>query len=209
VLDGAADAVNGTLRSHRAWSVAAAAAVPVAVGIIAALLYAAYRSISLTLVTLATLPFALGGGVIALVIRGMPFSIPAMVGFIALAGVSVMGGAVMTARLLETSKDAPDSARVKDSAISRFRPMISTALVAALGFIPMAISTSAGAEVQRPLATVVIGGLIIDTAIAVFAMPAMMLLVIRRWSIEARTSVRDDDEDEDEEEVPLASAPAE
>ncbi len=172
--------------------------VPVALGIIAVMLYAAYRSISLTCVTLLTLPFALAGGVLALVFRGMPFSIPAMVGFIALAGVSVMGGAVMTARLLESDPKEPDRERVLDAAISRFRPMISTALVAALGFIPMAISTSAGAEVQRPLATVVIGGLIFDTALAVFAMPAMMLVVMRRFSLPKPGGAADDEDDEED-----------
>jgi heavy metal efflux system protein len=157
--------------------------VPVALGIIAVMLFFAYRSFPLTLVTLGALPFALGGGVISLVLRGMPFSIPAMVGFIALAGVSVMSGVVMTTRLLETDPDLEVHERVREAADSAFRPTISTALVAALGFIPMAIATSAGAEVQRPLATVVIGGLIVGVVVSVVAMPAMLLLVARRFNL--------------------------
>jgi heavy metal efflux system protein len=157
--------------------------VPVALGIIAVMLFFAYRSLPLTVVTLLGLPFALGGGILSLVLRGMPFSIPAMVGFIALAGVSVMSGVVMTTRLLETDPDLPVDQRVHEAAESAFRPTISTALVAALGFIPMAIATSAGAEVQRPLATVVIGGLLVGVIVSVLAMPAMLLLVARRFKL--------------------------
>lgn len=158
--------------------------VPVALAIIAGMLFAAYRSVSLTIVTLAGLPFALGGGIVALVARGMPFSIPAMVGFIALAGVSVMSGVVMTTRLLEIPGGSIEE-RVREAASSSFRPTISTALVAALGFIPMAIATSAGAEVQRPLATVVIGGLLVGVVVSLVATPAMLLLVARRFKLPA------------------------
>lgn len=157
--------------------------VPVALGIISLMLFFAYRSVPLTVVTLLGLPFALGGGLISLVLRGMPFSIPAMVGFIALAGVSVMSGVVMTTRLLETDPALSAEDRVHEAAASAFRPTISTALVAALGFIPMAIATSAGAEVQRPLATVVIGGLLVGVAVSVLAMPAMLLLVARKFKL--------------------------
>ncbi len=157
--------------------------VPVAMGIIAVMLFFAYRSVPLVIVTMLGLPFALGGGLLSLVLRGMPFSIPAMVGFIALAGVSVMSGVVMTTRLLETSPDKPVAERVAEAADSAFRPTLSTALVAALGFIPMAIATSAGAEVQRPLATVVIGGLLVGVAVSVLATPAMLLIVGRYFKL--------------------------
>jgi cobalt-zinc-cadmium resistance protein CzcA len=172
---------------------------PVSLGIIAILLYRAYKSIPLTVVTLLTLPFALGGGIVALLARGMPFSIPAAVGFIALAGASVMGGAVMTARLVETDRNLPLDRRVAEAAVSRFRPMISTTLLASLGFVPMAIASGAGAEVQRPLATVVIGGLLLDTAVAIFAMPAMMMLALR-WFGEPAAETRPDEEQEQEQE---------
>jgi cobalt-zinc-cadmium resistance protein CzcA len=157
--------------------------VPVALGIIALMLFFAYRSVPLTIVTLLGLPFALGGGIVSLIARGMPFSIPAMVGFIALAGVSVMSGVVMTTRLLESSPSLPIEERVRNAADQAFRPTLSTALVAALGFIPMAIATSAGAEVQRPLSTVVIGGLLVGVVGAVLAMPALLLLVGRRFEL--------------------------
>lgn len=152
--------------------------VPIALGIIAVMLYVGYKSVRLTLVTLAALPFALGGGILGLVVRGMPFSIPAAVGFIALAGVSVMSGVVLTTRLLETSPDLSIDERIREAAQSAFRPTLSTALVAALGFIPMAIATSAGAEVQRPLATVVISGLLVGVVLTVLVMPVMLRLVI-------------------------------
>ncbi|MBI2393720.1 MAG: efflux RND transporter permease subunit, partial [Deltaproteobacteria bacterium] len=152
--------------------------VPIALGIIAGMLYVGYKSVRLTLVTLAALPFALGGGILGLVVRGMPFSIPAAVGFIALAGVSVMSGVVLTTRLLETSPDLSIDQRIREAAQSAFRPTLSTALVAALGFIPMAIATSAGAEVQRPLATVVISGLLVGVVLTVLVMPVMLRLVI-------------------------------
>jgi len=157
--------------------------VPVALAIIAVMLFTAYRSVSLTLATLGALPFALGGGVLGLVVRGMPFSIPAAVGFIALAGVSVMSGVVMTTRLLETDADETPERRVEQAAQSAFRSIVSTGLVAALGFIPMAIATSAGAEVQRPLATVVIGGLLLGVALSLWAMPAMLLIIARRFGL--------------------------
>lgn len=123
--------------------------------------------------TLGALPFALGGGLLGLFARGMPFSIPAAVGLIALAGVSVMSGVVLTSRLLESPADHPIERRIREAAHEAFRPTLSTALVAALGFIPMAIATSAGAEVQRPLATVVIGGLFTSTVLTLIVLPAL------------------------------------
>jgi cobalt-zinc-cadmium resistance protein CzcA len=167
--------------------------VPVALGIIAAMLYVGYRSVRLTIVTLAALPFALGGGILGLVIRGMPFSIPAAVGFIALAGVSVMSGVVLTTRLLETSPDLSIDARIREAAHGAFRPTLSTALVAALGFIPMAIATSAGAEVQRPLATVVISGLLVGVVLTLLVMPVMLRLVIGNRHLAPKPVVEDED----------------
>jgi cobalt-zinc-cadmium resistance protein CzcA len=150
---------------------------PIALAVIAGMLYAAYRSLPLMLVSLLSLPFALAGGVCAMWLRGLDFSIPAAVGFIALCGVSVMSGVVLTLRLLATANDRSIDERVIEAATSAFRPMISTALVAALGFVPMAIATSAGAEVQRPLATVVIGGLAVGVVLTSLAVPAMLRLV--------------------------------
>jgi cobalt-zinc-cadmium resistance protein CzcA len=158
--------------------------VPVALGIIAVMLYAGYRSIALTLVTILSLVYALAGGALGLGLRGMPFSIPAAVGFIALSGVAVMSGVVMTTRLLEEHGGEVRD-RVERAAKHAFRPTVSTALVAALGFVPMAIATSAGAEVQRPLATVVIAGLLVGVFLSCLAMPAMLRLVMDRLRIGA------------------------
>ena len=148
--------------------------VPVALSIIAVLLVMAFRSIKYMAVTMLNLPFALAGGAFALWARGLPFSIPAGVGFIALSGVSVMTGVVMTTNLEQLSKGIPSVERVRRAAMQSLRPIASTALVAAIGFVPMAIATGPGAEVQRPLATVVIFGLI---AAAIFSLPALPALL--------------------------------
>lgn len=120
------------------------------------------------------IPLAVVGGVFALLIRGMPFSISAGVGFIALFGVAVLNGVVMVAyinQLRQVGKPLRDA--IREGALTRLRPVLMTALVASLGFIPMAVSTSAGAEVQRPLATVVIGGLITSTVLTLVILPLL------------------------------------
>jgi cobalt-zinc-cadmium resistance protein CzcA len=154
--------------------------VPVALGVIALLLIITFRRADLMLVTVLNLPFALAGGVFALVLRGLPFSIPAGVGFIALCGVSVMNGVVMTTHLMRADPELPAEDRVKGAATASLRAIVSTALVAAIGFIPAAIATGTGAEVQRPLATVVIGGLVAAMLFSLPALPCMLLLVARR-----------------------------
>jgi cobalt-zinc-cadmium resistance protein CzcA len=155
--------------------------VPVALGIIALLLVITFRRVSYAFVTLLNLPFALAGGTLALVLRGLPFSIPAGVGFVALCGVSVMNGVVMTSILLSADPSLPVEQRVEQAATGSLRAIVSTALVAAIGFVPAAIATGTGAEVQRPLATVVIGGLV---SAMLFALPALpsMLLIVARWT---------------------------
>jgi len=120
------------------------------------------------------IPFAVVGGIFALFLRGMPFSISAGVGFIALFGVAVLNGVVMVSyinHLRDEGKSVTDA--VREGALTRLRPVLMTALVASLGFIPMALATSAGAEVQRPLATVVIGGLITSTLLTLFLLPTL------------------------------------
>ncbi|MBS2011754.1 MAG: efflux RND transporter permease subunit [Deltaproteobacteria bacterium] len=148
---------------------------PIALAVIAVMLVVTFRSGKLTLITMLNLPFALAGGIGALALRGLPFSIPAGVGFIALAGVSVCTGIVMTTNFLSATAEDP-ATRVREAAVASFRARLSTALIAAVGFIPAAIATGAGAEVQRPLATVVIGGLIASMLLSLFALPAMLLL---------------------------------
>jgi cobalt-zinc-cadmium resistance protein CzcA len=115
------------------------------------------------------------GGVFALAVRGLPFSISAGIGFIALFGVAVLNGVVLMTqvRQLETSTDRPLDEVLRDACATRMRPVLMTALVASLGFVPMTLATGSGAEVQRPLATVVIGGLLTCTALTLFVMPAV------------------------------------
>jgi len=120
------------------------------------------------------IPFAIVGGVLALAVRGMPFSISAGVGFIALFGVAVLNGLVMVSYINKLREDGRNiSDAVREGAMIRLRPVLMTALVASLGFIPMAVATSAGAEVQRPLATVVIGGLITSTLLTLLILPTL------------------------------------
>lgn len=148
--------------------------VPIALFLIFVLLYTTFNSIKQALLIYTGIPFAIVGGIVALALRGMPFSISAGVGFIALFGVAVLNGVVMVSfinHLREEGKTVLDA--VREGAETRLRPVLMTALVASLGFIPMAIATSAGAEVQRPLATVVIGGLITSTLLTLLILPTL------------------------------------
>ncbi|MGB4853328.1 MAG: CusA/CzcA family heavy metal efflux RND transporter, partial [Ignavibacteria bacterium] len=140
-------------------------AVPVSLFFIFALLFITFNSVKQSLLVFSGIPFAIVGGIFALVIRGLPFSISAGVGFIALFGVAVLNGIVMIAYFnrLEENGVSDVHSRIITGTSSRLRPILMTALVASLGFIPMALSEGSGAEVQRPLATVVIGGLISST----------------------------------------------
>jgi cobalt-zinc-cadmium resistance protein CzcA len=114
------------------------------------------------------------GGVLALLIRGIPFSISAAVGFVALSGVSVLGDMVLVSRVRQLLADGvPLEDAVRNAATSRLRPVLMTAAVAALGFVPMAINTGVGAEVQRPLATVVIGGIMSSTILTLLVLPVL------------------------------------
>lgn len=148
--------------------------VPLALGLIFALLYALFRSTRDSLIVFSGVPLALTGGVIALWLRGIPLSISAAVGFIALSGVAVLNGVVMVSfirQLLQEGKSL-DTAII-EGALTRLRPVLMTALVASLGFVPMALNVGAGSEVQRPLATVVIGGIISSTALTLLVLPAL------------------------------------
>lgn len=154
--------------------------VPVSIAVIGLMLVFMFRSLRYMVITLLNLPFAVAGGVLAMVLRGLPFSIPAGVGFIALSGVAVMTGIVMTESLIHTPLEQDVVARVRKASLAAFRAPISTALVAAIGFIPAAIATGTGSEVQRPLATVVIGGLLIGMVISMLTLPAMLLWAAKR-----------------------------
>ncbi len=151
--------------------------VPVTLALIFALLFMAFGSARDATIVFSGVPLALTGGVLALALRGIPLSISAGVGFIALSGVAVLNGLVMIAfiRRLREQGDPLDEA-VRDGALGRLRPVLMTALVASLGFLPMALNVGAGSEVQRPLATVVIGGIVSSTALTLLVLP-----VLYRW----------------------------
>jgi heavy metal efflux system protein len=138
------------------------------------LLFSALGSARDALLVFSAVPLALMGGIAALWIRGMPFSISAAVGFIALSGVAVLNGLVMLSQIRRLIADGFDTqAAISHGALTRFRPVIMTALVASLGFVPMALATGTGAEVQKPLATVVIGGLLSATLLTLLVLPAL------------------------------------
>ena len=146
--------------------------VPIALLLILVLVYATYGNVRDSLRVFTGVPFAMVGGVLALHFRDMPFSIPAGVGFIALAGVSVLADMVMVSTIRQLlDAGMPVREGVLAAAGRRLRPVLMTALVASLGFVPMAFNTGVGAEVQRPLATVVIGGLVSSTLLTLFVLP--------------------------------------
>jgi cobalt-zinc-cadmium resistance protein CzcA len=155
--------------------------VPASLLLILGLLVMAFGSMRDALVVFSGVPLALTGGVLALWLRGIPFSISAAVGFIALSGVAVLNGIVMVAfigALRESGKSLAEA--IRGGAIARLRPVLTTALVAALGFVPMALNVGVGSEVQRPLATVVIGGIISSTLLTLLVLPALYSLMHRR-----------------------------
>lgn len=150
-------------------------AVPVALALILVLLFMAFGSIKYSLLIFSAIPLSAIGGIAALWLRGMPFSISAGIGFIALFGVAVLNGIVMVSHLNDLNKDRSKSLRdiLLQGGTDRLRPVLMTAAVAALGFLPMALSSSAGAEVQKPLATVVIGGLVSATLLTLIVLPVL------------------------------------
>jgi cobalt-zinc-cadmium resistance protein CzcA len=148
--------------------------VPACFALIMLLLYGALRSVRDAAIVFTGVPLALVGGVLALLLRGMPFSISAAVGFIALSGIAVLNGLVMLISIQQLVAEGQDRAlAARDGALARLRPVAMTALVAGLGFLPMALGHGAGAEVQKPLATVVIGGLITATLLTLFVLPIL------------------------------------
>lgn len=163
-------------------------AIPVALSLIMLLLFFTFNSIKYALMIFTAVPLSAIGGIAALAIRGMPFSISAGVGFIALFGVAVLNGIVLISyyNILKKEGGRELSDLVEYGAQVRLRPVMMTALVASLGFLPMAISTSAGAEVQKPLATVVIGGLITSTLLTMIILPILYVLFNSEWKILGR-----------------------
>ena len=155
--------------------------VPVALLLVFVLLFGMFNSVKDGLLVFTGIPFALTGGILALWLRGIPLSISAAVGFIALSGVAVLNGLVLLSfiRSLREEGQSLDTA-IRTGALTRLRPVLMTALVASLGFVPMAIATGTGAEVQRPLATVVIGGILSSTALTLLVLPVLYRLAHRK-----------------------------
>ena len=160
--------------------------VPAALALVFVILFAMFGNLKDGLIVFTGIPFALTGGILALYLRDLPLSITAAVGFIALSGVAVLNGLVMLSfiRGLREAGHALDEA-IREGAATRLRPVLMTALVASLGFVPMALATGTGAEVQRPLATVVIGGILSSTALTLLVLP-----VLYRWAHGRRERAR-------------------
>ncbi|AXI02257.1 efflux RND transporter permease subunit [Aquirhabdus parva] len=155
--------------------------IPVALAMVLALLYAMFSNVRDSLLVFTGIPFALTGGIVALGLRGIPLSVSAGVGFIALSGVAVLNGLVMLSFIRDLRKQGLGvNDAVWQGAMLRLRPVLMTALVASLGFVPMAIATGTGAEVQRPLATVVIGGIISSTLLTLLVLPVLYRLIYRK-----------------------------
>ncbi|WP_068094945.1 efflux RND transporter permease subunit [Novosphingobium rosa] len=171
---------GGTFESLQSARLRLMLVVPVCFAAIYGLLYLALGGFAPAGIVFSAVPMALAGGVFALLLRGIPFSITAAVGFIALSGVAVLNGLVMMEAIRRRqSEGARDEQAIIGGAMERVRPVLMTALVASLGFVPMALATGTGAEVQRPLATVVIGGLVTSTALTLLVLPAITAWVGR------------------------------
>ncbi|MHB8877160.1 MAG: efflux RND transporter permease subunit [Myxococcaceae bacterium] len=151
--------------------------VPIALALIFGMLFFTYRRVLDALRIFAGVPFALVGGVLALLVRGLPLSLPAAVGFVALSGVSVLGDMVLVSRVRQLyGRGMALGDALREAAVSRLRPVLMTAAVASLGFLPMALNTGVGAEVQRPLATVVIGGVLSSALLTLLVLPVIYSL---------------------------------
>ncbi|MEO3679682.1 CusA/CzcA family heavy metal efflux RND transporter [Rheinheimera sp. FR7-31] len=158
--------------------------VPLTLLLIFGLLFSALNSAKQALIVFSGVPLALTGGVAALLLRDMPLSISAAVGFIALSGIAVLNGVVMMAMIQQLKEQGMAQIdAIKQGAIQRLRPVLMTALVASLGFVPMAFNTGTGAEIQRPLATVVIGGIITSTLLTLVILPALCKLIHKKAAV--------------------------
>jgi cobalt-zinc-cadmium resistance protein CzcA len=167
--------------------------VPLALTLIFVLVFTSFGSLRQTLIVYTGIPLAVTGGVFALWARGMPFTISAGVGFIALSGVAVLNGLIMISYFNALrERGRPLAEAVREGAMTRLRPVLMTALVASLGFVPMAIATGSGAEVQRPLATVVIGGIMSSTFLTLVLLPTLYEWVEKRRENNRGTTMPED-----------------
>jgi cobalt-zinc-cadmium resistance protein CzcA len=172
---------GGTFQQLESATRRLAVVVPLTLILVLGLLYAAFGSGKETLIVFSGVPLALTGGILALLVRGMPLSISASVGFIALSGIAVLNGVVLMTFVRELrERGATLDEAIVTGALTRLRPVLMTALVASLGFVPMALNVGTGSEVQRPLATVVIGGIISSTLLTLLVLPALYRLAYGR-----------------------------
>jgi cobalt-zinc-cadmium resistance protein CzcA len=165
--------------------------VPLTLGLILMLLYMSLGSIRDVLIVATGIPLGAVGGVAALALRGMPFTVSSAVGFIALSGVAILNGLVLVTFIKQRLGDGLSiEAAVREGCRVRLRPVLMTALVAAAGFVPMALNTGVGAEVQSPLATVVIGGVITNTLLTLLVLPTLYTMMKRPEDGEADVADR-------------------
>ncbi|MET0342275.1 MAG: CusA/CzcA family heavy metal efflux RND transporter [Polyangiales bacterium] len=167
---------GGQFQNFERASARLAVVLPVALAIIFGMLFMTFGNVRYALAVFSGVPFALIGGVVALKLREMPFSIPAAVGFIALCGIAVLNGVVMASEIRRRSSEGDDA--LVHGAVAVLRPVLLTATVASIGFLPMAISSSAGSEVGRPLATAVIGGMVSSTLLGLLLLPALLRIFV-------------------------------
>lgn len=174
---------GGTFKQLQSATERLSIVLPLTLLLIIGLLYGALNSVRDTMVVFSGIPLALTGGVFALLLRDMPLSISAAIGFIALSGIAVLNGIVLVSFIRQLREQGMELlAALEQGALSRLRPVLMTALVASLGFVPMAFNTGTGAEIQRPLATVVIGGIISSTLLTLLVLPALYRLANFRKS---------------------------
>ena len=175
---------GGQFENFERASARLALVIPAVVAVILGMLFWMFRSLKPAFAVFLLVPFAATGGMIGLLARGMPFSLPAAVGFIALGGVSVLNGVVITTATRQAMLEGlPLDATVAKGSAGSIRAVLTTAAVAGLGFLPMALSTSAGSEVQRPLATVVIVGIFFSTALTLLVLPGLLATLLRGWAL--------------------------
>jgi len=178
---------GGTYQKLQSASQRLSIVVPITLALIVGFLLLALGSMRDTMVIFSGVPLALTGGVLALLLRDIPFSISAAVGFIALSGIAILNGLVMVAFIRDLRRDGLNlNDAIIKGALTRLRPVITTALVASLGFVPMALNTGIGSEVQRPLATVVIGGIISSTLLTLVVLPALYRILYSKHNIESK-----------------------
>ena len=174
---------SGKFQNLQSASARLALVVPMVLALIFFLLFLNFRSVKISALIFLNVPMAATGGIVALVLRGMPFSVTALIGFISTFGIAILDGVVLASYIVEEREGGASPAEAaKNAAEKRLHPVLTTALVASIGFLPMAVSTSAGAEVQRPLATVVIGGLITATLLTLLVLPSLYPVIeTMRW----------------------------